>query len=53
MPVENMPFPMKHPEGMFASQTLDSRYYKRFYTPSLFSRIKTKLLQWMGGQRAN
>lgn len=49
MSVENMPFPMKHPEGVFASQTLDGRYYKRFYTPSLFSRIKTKWLHWMRG----
>jgi len=44
MELQEMVFPLKHPEGMFASSVLDNRYFENFIATSLYRRIKARLI---------
>lgn len=43
--VDEMHFPLNHPEGIFASHALDRRFFKEFSMPSLPRRVKNKLVK--------
>lgn len=48
MAVEKMTFPLRHPVGVFASRTLDTRFYNRFQKKSLRKRVKVKFCKIFG-----
>lgn len=47
MAVEEMPFPLKHPNAMFASINLDMIFNNRVSQPTLSHRVKAKLKKLM------
>jgi hypothetical protein len=44
MELQEMVFPLKHPDGMFASTFLDKRYFENFIARSLYGRVKARLI---------
>lgn len=45
MPVKEMCFPLEHPQGIFACQTLDSRFFNSFSRLSFRRRVRAGLRQ--------
>lgn len=43
MPIEEIHFPLQHPHGLFANQTLDQRYFNRLFKVPLPQRVKAAL----------
>lgn len=44
MIVEEMQFPLKHPEAVFASMSLDRRYFNKFIAISFYRSMRAKLV---------
>lgn len=47
MQVDEMQFPLRHPEWKFAAKTLDRRFFNQFCKLSLSQRVRSKLQQFM------
>jgi hypothetical protein len=43
MPIDAMPFPLKHPEGVYSCNTLDRRRFEMHFKPGLLMRIRGKI----------
>lgn len=49
MKTEEMRFPLQHPDGIFASQLLDDRFFKNLLYVSLYRRIINKISIFING----
>lgn len=47
MQEEEMQFPLRHPEWVFAAKTLDRRFFNQFCETTLYQRVKAKLRQFV------
>ena len=45
--IEEMQFPLRHPQGIFAARMLDDRFAQNFLILSLYRRIKNRIANWI------